>query len=250
MKDEPESLFEKYFEEIQKRIECIQKTELKNISIASDLVTNSLINDGIVHVFGTGHSLILAEEVFYRAGGLAPINPLLDAGVSLREGGTRSTLMERLEGYAKVISNYYNLEEKDVIIIVSNSGRNAVPIEMAIEAKKKGLKVVAITSVEFSKSAPSRHSSGKYLFDVADIIINNYVPPGDAVIKLEGLEQKMGPISTIINAFILHLIMMLAAQKMLRFGKTPPVWVSANIEGGDEFNEKFIRKYKNRIKHM
>lgn len=251
MKDETlEVLFEDFLKEINKSIDQIKKMQTENISEAAELVTTTLTDDGLIHVFGTGHSQILADEVFFRAGELVPINPLIDPGVALREGGTRCSKNERLEGYAKIIFDYYNLEKKDIMIIISNSGRNAVPIEMAMEAQKKGLKVVAITSLEISKSLPSRHSSGMHLSDVADVVIDNYIPPGEATVRIEGFEQKMGPISTIVNVFIIHMIMMRATQRMLEQEKTPSVWMCPNIKGADKFNAKFIQRYKGRIKHL
>lgn len=194
--------------------------------------------------------MILAEEVFYRAGSLVAINAMLDNGVSVHFGGTKSSRMERLEGYADIIIGQYDVRPGEAIIILSNSGRNAVPIEMAMAAKTKGLKVIAITSLAFSRSVPSRHSSGKRLFEVADIVIDNKVPPGDAVMEVGKLSQKMGPVSTIINAAILHTIIMQACQTMLEKGFLPPIWMSANLEGGDEFNLKYLSRYKTRAKHL
>jgi uncharacterized phosphosugar-binding protein len=158
--------------------------------------------------------------------------------------------MERLEGYAAMVIEQYDVRPEEIIIILSNSGRNAVPIEMAIQARKRGLKVVAITSLDFSRSVPSRHSSGKRLYELADVVIDNKVPVGDAAIGIEGIPQKMGPISTIINAVLMHAIIMRACQLMLEKGATPPVWMSANLEGGDEYNLQYTSKYKNRVKYL
>jgi len=225
-------------------------SQSENIRKASNIITESLINDGIVHVFGVGHTMILAEEVFSRAGGFAPVNAMLDAGVSTRGGGMKCSRMERLEGYAEIVLQNYETRKGEAIIVISNSGRNAVPIEMAMEAKKKGLTVIAITSLPFSRSVSSRHSSGKRLFEVADLVIDNLVPPGDAAFELPGLPQKIGPVSTILNAAILHAIMIQAACNMLERGVVPPVWVSGNLEGSDQINTSYMERYASRLRHF
>lgn len=225
-------------------------SQSENIRKASRIIAESLISGGVLHVFGVGHTMILAEEVFSRAGGFAPVNAMLDAGVSTRLGAMKCSSMERLEGYAKIVLDNYETRKGEVIIVISNSGRNAVPIEMAIEAKKKGLIVIAITSLPFSRSVRSRHSSGKRLFDVADLVIDNLVPPGDAAFELPGLPQKIGPVSTILNATILHAIMIQVASEMLQRGIVPPIWVSGNLEGSDETNMSYIKRYASRLKHF
>jgi len=241
---------EEYLNEIYSVLREAMESQIEKIQKASEIIAESIINDGVLHVFGTGHTMILAEEVFYRAGSLVAVNAMLDNGVSVRFGGKKSSQMERLEGYAKTIIENYDVRPGEVIIVLSNSGRNAVPIEMAMEAKKKGLKVIAVTSLAFSKSVPSRHSSGKRLFEVADLVIDNRVPPGDGTIQMGDSPQKMGPISTIISAALLHTIIMQACEIMLKKGITPPIWMSANLEGGDEFNLKYLSRYKIRIKHL
>jgi len=243
-------LAEKYVNGICKWLREVMESQGEKIQRASEIIAESIMKDGVLHVFGTGHTMILAEEVFYRAGSLAAVNAMLDNGVSVRFGGIKSSQMERLEGYAKIIIGNYDVRPREVIIVLSNSGRNSVPIEMAIEAKKKGLTVIAVTSLAFSNCVPSRHSSGKYLFEVADLVIDNNVPPGDATMRIGDFPQKMGPISTIVNATILHTIIMQACQIMLEKGVTPPVWMSANLEGGDEFNLRHISRYKIRAKHL
>jgi uncharacterized phosphosugar-binding protein len=241
---------EEYLNKICETLRDTVESQRDKIKKASEIVADSVMKDGVLHVFGTGHTMILAEEVFYRAGSLAAINAMLDNGVSVRSGGTKSSRMERLEGYADIIIGQYDVRPGEAIIILSNSGRNAVPIEMAMAAKTKGLKVIAITSLAFSRSVPSRHSSGKRLFEVADIVIDNKVPPGDALMEIDKLSQKMGPVSTIINAAILHTIIMQACQIMLGKDFLPPIWMSANLEGGDEFNMKYLSRYKTRAKHL
>jgi len=241
---------EEYSSKICHLVSKTISSQSENIRKASKIIAESLISGGVLHVFGVGHTMILAEEVFARAGGLAPVNAMLDAGVSTRAGGMKCSRMERLEGYAKIVLDNYETREGEVIMVISNSGRNAVPIEMATEARKKGLTVIALTSLPFSRSVSSRHSSGKRLFEVADLVIDNMVPPGDAAFELPGLTQKIGPVSTILNAVILHAIIIQVASEMLQRGVTPPIWISGNLDGSEEINTSHIRKYASRLKHF
>jgi len=146
-------------------------------------------------------------------------------------GALKTSSIERLPGYAKVLLDYYGLQKDEAIIVISNSGINAVPVEIAMGAKERGLKVIAITSCGFSSSIPSRHISGKRLFELADVVIDNYVPPGDALVEVKGMVQKVGPISTIIDSAILHSISLCVVEKLLEKGVEPPVYMSATYPG-------------------
>ena len=172
-------LVDKYFDGVISLLNKVRETQRDKILEAAKLVKEALKKDKLIHVYGTGHSQVLAIEVFYRAGGFVPVNAILDLGSSVYGGAMKSTGVERLQGYAKILLDYYDIGQDDVLIVVSNSGRNALPIEMAMGARERGAKVIAITSIEFSSKFPSRHPSGKRLYDVADIVIDNHVPPGD-----------------------------------------------------------------------
>jgi len=241
---------DKFFDGVISLLNAVREKERENILKAATLVKDCLKNDKIIHVYGTGHSQVLAVEIFCRAGGLVPVNGILDIGSSVYAGALKSTGVERLPGYANILLNYYDVGEGDVLIIISNSGRNALPIEMAMGAKERGAKVIAVTSIKFSSSFPSRHPSGKRLYDVADVVINNHVPIGDAFLEVEGLKTKIAPVSTIINSAILHAITSEAVRMLLEEGIEPSVWMSANVPGSDEFNKEYIRKYKYRLKHL
>ena len=241
---------DKYFDEVISLLNKVRETQRDKILEAAKLVKEALKKDKLIHVYGTGHSQVLAIEVFYRAGGFVPVNAILDLGSSVYGGAMKSTGVERLQGYAKILLDYYDIGQDDVLIVVSNSGRNALPIEMAMGARERGAKVIAITSIEFSSKFPSRHPSGKRLYDVADIVIDNHVPPGDALLEVEGIKTKIAPVSTIVNSAILHSIMAEAAKMLVDEGIEPPIWLSANVPGGDEYNKKYLEKYKYRIKHL
>ena len=243
-------LMDEYFDKVISLLNEVREKERNKIIEAAKLVKEALAKDKLIHVYGTGHSQILIVEVFYRAGGLVPINPLLDLGSSVYSGALKSTGIERLQGYAEILLSYYDVEKEDVLIVVSTSGRNPLPIEMAIGARERGAKVIAITSIKFSNSFPSRHPSGKRLYEVADVVIDNHVPVGDAILEVKGMKTKIAPVSTIICSTILHSIMSEAVKMLLDEGIEPPVWLSANVPGGDEFNKKYIKKYKYRIKHL
>lgn len=242
-------LEKQYAEEIYKRLRKVEETQLDSIKEAAGLIAKSIQKDGLLHLFGCGHSHILVEEVFYRAGGLVPISPIFETSAMLHEGAVKSSKIERMQGYAIHILENYILKEGEAILIISNSGINSLPIEMAIEAKRKGLQVIALTSSAYLQYE-SRHPSGKKLYELADIVIDNLLPYGDALIEVPNTDMRMGPGSTIIGAFLINLLMVSVVEELQALGVEPPIFVSGNVEGGMEFNQKNIRKYQGRVKHL
>jgi len=231
-------------------LEDIETTQNSKIKEAGKLISDSLENDGILHVFSTGHSHMIVEELFYRAGGLVQVNPILDPALMLHQGAIKSTRIERLQGYADSIAESIDFREGEPIIIASNSGINAVPVEMALAAKKKNLKVVAITSVNISGSLMPRHSSGKKLMDIADVVIDNCIKDGDAVMEIPGSDQKIAAVSSIAGMYIAQRLVIDIVNEFLKKGKRPPVYMSANIPGGDEHNALLVEKYSKRIRGL
>jgi uncharacterized phosphosugar-binding protein len=221
---------------------------MEPIQRAAELIAAAIADDGIVFTFGTGHSHVIAEDVAYRAGGLAPVDAMNEPSLTGHQKVMQSEYMERVEGMAEVMLNYYGLSEKDVLVVISNSGRNAAPIEMAKGAKARRVPVIAITSLAHSKGTRSRHSSGKKLYQFADVVIDNGCPKGDCVMQLEGLAQPVGAGSGVAGMFILHSIMVQTIQNLLERGIDPPVFRSGNLDGSDEFNSQFLQRYKGRIK--
>ena len=231
--------------------ETIQKAwnEQKDIiGEAAEAVKTALTEKHSVFIFGCSHAGILAEEVFYRTGGLAVINPIFFPGFMLNTRPiTMTSQLERLDGLGKILVKENRLKEGDVLIIHSVSGRNNVPVEMAEEAKALGVKTIAVTNIAYSSAVTSRHPSGKRLFEVCDIVIDNKGCVGDAAVTLEGLPEKIGPTSTACGAALINALVIETVGKMLEEGKIPPVFLSANLDGGDEHNKKIFEEYKDSI---
>jgi len=232
---------ETYLKKILEVLDAITKTEEKNILRAAQLIYETAKKSRHVYIFGCTHSSILAEELYYRAGSLAIYEPLFAPGLSIATTSPLlTTYMERNEQYGVDIVRSSKLTKGDTLILISTSGKNAVPVSVAIESKKRGIKVIAITSKAYEKY-PSNHSSNKKLLDLdLDVVINNHVPAGDSVVEFGGI--TMGPVSTIAGAFILHSISMEVATIYIENGEQPEVLVSSNIPKGEEINKKLFEK--------
>ena len=224
-------------------VDQIYATQKDNLHNASMLIAEAHKNGHKFFVSGSGHSHTVAEELYGRAGTLAFTVPILTQELTLVDHPTKSTMLERLDGYAKILVDLYNVSEGDVVLIASNSGRNAYPVEMAIEAKKKGAKVICITNMRHSTSVTSRHSSGKKLYEVSDIVIDNCGEIGDAATFIEGSTAPICPTSSIANSFITACINAEVCNCLKQLGCEVEVFVSANIDGGYEKNEAYFKKY-------
>jgi len=234
--------------------ECIRKaydTQENTILAVAELMAKTIEAKKNVFVFGCSHAGILAEEVFYRTGGLAVINPIFFPGFMLNTRPiTMTSSLERIPEVGNTILKQNHVQEGDLLILHSVSGRNSVPVEMAIEAGKAGVHTVCITNLKYSDSVTSRHPSGKRLFEVCDYVIDNCGEVGDAAVSLEGLPEKIGPTSTAVGTAILNAIVIESVEKMIADGIVPPVFMSANLDGGDEHNAKIFAEYKDNIFYM
>ena len=235
-----------YMNKISEILDEVYTKNKDNIKIVAQKMADTIMKDNLVHIFGTGHSSLLSTEMYSRAGGLANVNPILDPNVVMDFGGERSCQMERTSGISPVIYDLYDIQPEDMVIVISNSGRNAMPIEMAQKAKEKGNYVVVLTSLDVSKGMTSRHSSGKKLYEFADIVLDNCGKYGDCCIKVGSYDT--GAISTITGSFILHTVETEATKIMVDKGFKPFLFQSQNIDGYD--NSTIVKNYKNRVKHL
>ena len=236
-----------YLENIIHLLKKLENTQEKIVDQVADICAECIYNDGMLYFFGTGHSHMICEEPFYRAGGLACIYPILETDLMLHEGASKSSSYERLEGLGNLVVANTNLTKGDVLFLVSNSGRNCAVIDAAMEAKKRGAITVAITSMDHSTKVTSRHSSGLNLYQVCDYVLDNGGELGDASVELAGLGQKIAPTSSVLDITLVNLILVNTVERLLKKGFKPPVFMSANTDAGDEANRDVLKTYKYRI---
>jgi uncharacterized phosphosugar-binding protein len=238
-----------YFDKIRDILNRVEEEERENIDAAVNAIVQAILNKKALFAFGASHAGILTQELFYRAGGLININPIFGREIMLdTEPVSHTSHMERLVGYGKALANKTPFSSGDILILHSVSGRNPVTIELAMEAQHRGVTTISITNMKYSKSVTSRHPSGKNLYSYSDIVIDNHGDIGDATCDIEGLEQKVSPSSTVIGATIVNTIVAETVQKLVDNGiKHPPIFYSANLDGGDELNKKLYDEYKETI---
>lgn len=213
-------------------------------------VAAALETGHLIYTTGSGHSHLLAEELFYRAGGIAAVQPVLVPELMLHEGAQRSTEQERVEGKAAAVLADYPIGPGDVMIVASNSGRNAYPIEVTQFAKARGATTIAITALDHARRTASRHASGKRLFEIADIVIDNHGIYGDAALPIPGSAVAMGPTSTLTGVFILNAIVAEAVAQLAARGIHPDVFVSANSQADPAAGEAILQRWKPRIRGL
>ena len=236
-----------YYGVIKDQLEAQFEQEGLNIEKAAEYCAASVSAGRVIHVFGCGHSQMFAMEVFYRAGGLVPVNALLIPHLALFPKAKLSTLQERVEGFADRYLSLEDVDARDTMIIVSISGRNAAVVDMALEAKRIGMKVVALVSKQFAGSTTSRHSSGKNLMEVADVVIDVKCVSGDAALEIEGLEPHFCGTSTVLGMSIMESIIAQTVENCMKAGYVPPIYVSSNLDKGDAINDKHIKNYSKLI---
>ncbi len=235
-------LFTAYATQINSLLKHFQETQWEAIEKASDKIVEAYVAHKRFLIFGSGHSHMIAEEFYARAGGLANVTPMIPNELNLSDHPLKSTRLERTKDLAKVYFDLYHCEVGDVIMICSNSGRNALPIELAKISQEAGLNVIAFVNDKQTKSISSRHPLGKNLDHYADIIIDNCGAFGDAGFDLgDGL--MMGSSSTIIGAFMAESISILVASKIKALGLEVPVFISSNLDGADAHNEDLMKRY-------
>lgn len=237
-------LAQKYSEILVSAIESIAADETDKIARASGIIKDVIAADGLIHVFGCGHSHILAEESFYRAGGLACVYPVFHEPLMLHESAVLSSSLEKKAGLAGTLVQRHPFESRDALICVSTSGVNAVPVEFAMGARELGIPVIGISSDAYLTVDTGR----PHLQHVCDVCIDNHAPYGDACLEIPGLDTMMTPVSTVTGCFIINSIFAQAADLASAQGLEVPVFKSGNVPGGREFNNALIERYHGRVK--
>jgi uncharacterized phosphosugar-binding protein len=245
------SIVDDYLDRLQQLLAEVRQTQRDALDAAAEVIAQSLAAGGVVHLFGTGHSHMIAEEVFYRAGGLLPVDAMLDREVILSAGALRSTESERTTGKAAEIAARYDLRRGDAGVVISSSGRNPVPVEMAQLMRARGMQVIALTNLTHSRSVPPLDPPGLRLFEVADVVLDNRGAHGDAGLHLDGVAQPVGPTSTVIGAAIIQSVMLLAMEKLVARGAPVVNLPSANVDDADlAAVARELGKVRARVRHL
>ncbi|RPJ85868.1 MAG: sugar isomerase domain-containing protein [Acidobacteria bacterium] len=238
-----------YLDSVEKILTRIRETQMEAIAQAADICAETIANDGLVHLFGTGHSRMFLEEMYPRHGSFPGFHPIVELSLTYHtqvvgaNGQRQAMFLERTEGLGHVIMRNFVFAPPDSFIIFSNSGVNEVVVEVALEAKQRGLPLIAVVSVEHCLASTPRHSCGKRLTDIADLAIDNCTPPGDALVRIEGLRDPVGPGSTIGGAAVTNALKTAVAERLTALGKPPLVLTSSLFIGEEASRERFEASY-------
>lgn len=232
----------RYLRNVSALVERLERDQWPAIGAAARIIAGALADGRSFHAFGSGHSHMIAEELFYRAGGLVRVRPIFFEGLMLHASAPLSTTLERVPGLAVAILDDHGVEAGDVLLIASNSGSNAVVTEMAGEARRRGLRTVAITSIEHATSGETRAGGGPRLHELVDVAIDNGGMVGDASIEIDGLPMRVAPTSTVIGAAVVNTLVAEVSERLLAMNVTPEVFSSSNVAGGDDLNAAHLRQ--------
>lgn len=244
-----------YVEKAFANVREVLEKQADNIKAGAALMAEAIKNDRLINVYaGGGHTTLAMGEMFFRAGGLANINPLMETALSVFNQALKYLELERTVNFGASIIKYYDIQKDDVVLFFHNIGINPATIDAALEVKKRGGKIIAVASSYWQNEMPAdhfiRHPSGKNLFELADVCIDDYNPVGDAIVNIPGLDTPIAPVSNIVDFTIAHLLEIETVRQCLEQGIVPPVWNSANAPGGDEKNAAYLKKYKTQIKSL
>jgi uncharacterized phosphosugar-binding protein len=240
-----------YFRQAAEALERVAATQAETLGRAAELVVAAIVGGRTLYSFGASHSFMITEELVYRTGGLMLFNPIYPHGMNLFVRPLPATSrLERLPGLGKELLGTVPAAEGDVLLITSTSGRNAVVIDMALAARERGLTTIAICSLAYSGGVSSRHPSGKKLMDLCDLVLDNGAPYGDAAVEIPGFPQKVGPLSTVTGVALANALVAEVVGRLVAQGHTPPVYMSANLDGGDAFNARLLNENRHRIHYL
>ena len=240
-----------YLDAVIELLREVRETQSEVIEQAAQVIAQAIQANHLVYVFGAGHAGILAQELFYRAGGLVPISPILPPGLTTDVRPiTLTSRLERLPDFGTQVIAETSIEKGDILIVHSVSGRNAAAVEIAQGGKDRGAYVIAVTSLEYSRSVQPRQPGMKRLFEVADLILDNRAPIGDALVEVPGMQQRVAPSSTVTGAAILNSVVARAVGLIHEESGDAPVFMSANLDGGDEFNQRWLKHYGGRLTYL
>ena len=246
--------WQRYFEVMREVVEDVLNTQEVNIMKAAEILMDTTKNNGIIHLFGSGHSSLIAEDVFWRAATLANVHAIFESAVAGINEVTKTSKIEKLEGIGRVILEYNRVLPPDAMICISNSGNNAATLDVALAAKERGVPVIAITNVTYADQLTTHHSSGKKLKDVADVVIDNCSLYGDAAVEIPGFSQKVGATSTIPVAFIVPALLVQTCENLVELGIQPDVYYNGHLAYENPaiklHNDALVDKYFYRIRNL
>lgn len=238
-----------YLTQARSVLDRIQATQMEPIERAAEQCAGTIAGDGLVHLFGTGHSRIFVEEMFPRHGSFPGFHPIVELSLTFHNlvvgsnGQRQAMFLEHVEGLGQVILRNFVFSPPDCFLLFSNSGVNEVVVDVALEAKRLGMPVIAVVSLDHCTHSPALHSSGKKLIDVAEITIDNCTPGGDALVRVPGLEDPVGPGSTIGAAAVTNALKCRIAEKLTERGKPPCVLTSSFFIGSEASGQRFDQCY-------
>jgi uncharacterized phosphosugar-binding protein len=241
----------RYLDEVMALLQEVRQTQAEAVERVAHLFAETIANDHLIYVFGPSHAGILAQEIFYRAGGLVPVNAILPPGLTSNVRPiSLTTRLERLPGFGTQIIAETPIAAGDVLVVISVSGRNITAVEVAQQAQARGATIVAVTAVNYSRSVAPRQPGAPRLFEMADLVLDLCSPVGDALVQVAGLPQRVGPSSTVVGAAILNSVVVRTAELLLEQGHEAPVFISANVDGTDEHNQRWLEHYKGRLTYL
>jgi len=246
------ALAKAYIDGVIRLLQRITEEEMPALRDAAKIMAEAIAQGKRIFAFGCTHSSLPIQDLVYRAGGLMLINPIFGPGIASLDvrPATMSSAIERLQGYAQALLDNNPIGAGDVLILVSVSGRNAVPVEMAQLARERGIKVIGVTSRVYTDAFASRHPSGKKMYEFADVVLDNKVDQGDAMLQAEGVPQKFCPASGVTSTALLQALVAATVEELLARGITPPIFLAANVDGGAEYNARLLAQYKDRILYL